>query len=90
MNTYSLSFPSFSLSLYPQFKEEYKLEDMNPADWWNKIDEIAKDNAAKGIKLPEVRPVLPSLPPSLSSVSFSLFCLLTNLPPPSLPPSLPP
>jgi hypothetical protein len=52
------SFPSIK-----QFKEEYKLEDMSPADWWNKIDEIAKDNAAKGIKLPEVRlPFLP-LPP---------------------------
>ncbi len=56
-----------------QFKEEYKLEDMSAADWWSKIDEIAKENAAKGINLPEVRPLPPSLPPSLFSPFF--ICL---------------
>ncbi|TFJ85491.1 hypothetical protein NSK_003001 [Nannochloropsis salina CCMP1776] len=36
-----------------KFKEEYKMENMSPAEWWGKIDEVAKENAAKGIKLPE-------------------------------------
>lgn len=48
---------------------------MNPADWWSKIDEIAKDNAAKGINLPEVRP----LPPSLFSLfPPSFFCRFSH------------
>jgi hypothetical protein len=54
------------------------MENMSPAEWWGKIDEVAKENAAKGIKLPEVGPVPPSLPPSL---------FLPPSPPPSLPPS---
>ena len=41
---------------YPtkQFKEENKLEDLSPAEWWGKIDEVAKENAGKGIALPEM------------------------------------
>jgi hypothetical protein len=39
---------------FAKFKKEYRIEDMTPQEWWSKIDEVAADNAAKGIKLPEL------------------------------------
>ena len=39
---------------FTKFKQDYKLEDLSPAEWWAKIDEIAAENQAKGLKLPEM------------------------------------
>ena len=39
---------------FTAFKKDNKLEDLTPAEWWAKIDEIAAENSAKGIKLPEM------------------------------------
>lgn len=45
---------SVSNAEFAKFKQEYRIEDMTPQEWWAKIDEVAADNAAKGIKLPEL------------------------------------
>lgn len=45
---------SISNDEFVKFKNEYKIEDMSPAEWWAKIDETAAENAAKGIKVPEL------------------------------------
>lgn len=37
-----------------KWKNDFKLDDMTPEEWWAKIDDVSAENAAKGIKLPEM------------------------------------
>lgn len=55
---------------FAKFKKEYRIEDMTPQEWWSKIDEVAADNAAKGIKLPELTVDLTAGRCSMSSHVF--------------------